>query len=344
MTSQGEAIIRYTMTNERGSSAQITNLGAAIIGINVPDRTGKIDDVVLGYSTAEDYLNDRQALGKCLGRVAGCIAQGRLTISGEEIQLERNEGRHHVHGGKNGFSERLWESRVETNRVVMSIVSEDGEGGYPAEVACEIAFDFTEEDALEITYLAKASATTALNLTHRIFWNLDGASSESIWAHELRMHADKAFEINAHQIASGVIFDTQGTPQDFGEFCAIGTHRNEAFNQIDELGGFAHPYLISDWQENILGKVAELRSQQSGRKVEILSSQRSVLLDTGNLLSGEGIPSKNGTELKDNQGVALQPMNIVTSSPSTHLPSIELRPEECYCQKTVYRFSTFEAN
>ena len=166
MTPEGEAIILYTMRNDKGAEVKISNFGAAIVSVTMPDREGRMADVVLGYKHPEGYFFDGAASGKSVGRCANRIASGRMTIEGKEYSLEVNNGPNHLHGGTKNFANRLWESRVETNRVVMSLLSEDGDQNYPGELNVEAVFDFDDDNALEITYLAKTDKTTVVNLTN----------------------------------------------------------------------------------------------------------------------------------------------------------------------------------
>ena len=174
MTPEGEAIIRYTLRNDSGAEVQLTNYGAAIVSVKMPDREGRMADVVLGYKHPEGYFFDGAASGKSVGRCANRIAFGQMTVEGKEYRLEVNNGVNHLHGGTKNFANRIWESRVETNRVVMSLLSEDGDQNYPGELNVEAVFDFDDENALEITYLARTDKTTVVNLTNHVYFNLAG--------------------------------------------------------------------------------------------------------------------------------------------------------------------------
>lgn len=186
VTPEGEAVIIYTMRNSRGSEVQVCNIGAALVSVKFADRNGHIDDTVLGYRDALSYIGDGAASGKCVGRVANRIAGGKMTVEGVEYSLEVNNGTNHLHGGTKGFANRLWESRVETNRVVFSLLSPDGDQSYPHELVVEAIYDFDDEDSLEITFLAKSDGTTPVNLTNHVYWNLSGeGSGRTILDHEL---------------------------------------------------------------------------------------------------------------------------------------------------------------
>ena len=161
MTPEGEAIILYTMRNDKGAEVKLSNFGAAIVSVTMPDREGRMADVVLGYKHPEGS-------GKSVGRCANRIASGRMTIEGKEYSLEVNNGPNHLHGGTKNFANRLWESRVETNRVVMSLLSEDGDQNYPGELNVEAVFDFDDDNALEITYLARTTSISISRATEAV--------------------------------------------------------------------------------------------------------------------------------------------------------------------------------
>ena len=287
MTPEGEAIILYTMRNDKGAEVKISNFGAAIVSVTMPDREGRMADVVLGYKHPEGYFFDGAASGKSVGRCANRIASGRMTIEGKEYSLEVNNGPNHLHGGTKNFANRLWESRVETNRVVMSLLSEDGDQNYPGELNVEAVFDFDDDNALEITYLAKTDKTTVVNLTNHVYFNLAGDGSGSILDHELRLNSSKVLEMNDKQIPTGKLLDAAGTPQDFRQFRPFRPGIGSEFNHIRDFKGYDHPFVIDGWQPNILGEVGELREKGSGRCVKILSSQPSVMVPSPLLRPGE---------------------------------------------------------
>ena len=218
LTAEGEAIVRYRMRNACGAEVELTNLGAAVTAVRVPDREGRIADVAIGYADAADYLRDPANAGKTIGRFANRIAGGLMTLDGEEYRLENNCGRNHLHGGSDGFARRIWESRVETNRVVMTLLSPDGDQGYPGELEAEAVFDFDDDNSLEITYRAATDRTTVVNLTNHLYVNLDGEQAGSVLDHELQLHASRVLEVDERQLPTGRLLDTAGTAMDFREF------------------------------------------------------------------------------------------------------------------------------
>ena len=311
MTPEGEAIIRYTLRNDSGAEVQLTNYGAAIVSVKMPDREGRMADVALGYKHPEGYFFDGAASGKSVGRCANRIAFGQMTVEGKEYRLEVNNGVNHLHGGTKNFAKRIWESRVETNRVVMSLVSEDGDQGYPGELCVEAVFDFDDDNALEITYLARTDKTTVVNLTNHVYFNLAGEGSGSVLDHELRLNSSKILEMNERQIPTG------------------------------DFKGYDHPFVVDGWKPNILGEVGTLREPRSGRSVTVLSSQPSVMIYTGNWLAGGCPETKSGGRYADYDGVAMECQNYPDAVNHPEFPSPLLRPGETYCQKIVFRFGTF---
>lgn len=338
MTPEGEAIVLYTLRNAQGAEVRLSNYGATVVAATAADRAGRMADVVLGYKRPEDYFGDSAACGKTVGRVANRIAEGCMTVEGEQYRLERNDGANHLHGGTKGFADRVWESRVETNRVVMDLLSEEGDQGYPGELHVEAIFDFDDDNALEITYLARTDRTTPVSLTSHLYFNLTGDPTRTVLDHELRLNSTEAPEMNGRQIPTGRMLEVAGTPQDFREFRPLRAGIDAEFNHIRDFGGYDHPFAIAGWQPNILGEAGCLRDPESGRRVEILSSQPSVMIYTGNHLSAVRAESKTGGRYADYAGVAIECQHFPNAVNRPEFPSPLLRPGELYCQKIVYRF------
>lgn len=342
MTPDGEAVVLYTMRNASGAEVRLSTYGAAVISVVVPDRNGRMDDVVLGYKSLESYIGDPAAMGKSVGRFVGRIAGGHMAIDGEEYRLQRNNGSDHLDGGGTcGFANRLWEGRVETNRVVMSLLSEEGDQGYPGTLAVEAVFDFDDDNALEVTYLARTDRTTVVNLTNRLYLNLSGEGSGPILSHELRLNASQALDMDARQLPTGRMPDGAGTPHDFRTFRTLSDGIDAEFNHIRDFGGGDLPFPIDGWSPNILTEAAELRDPKSGRCVRVLTSQPCVVVYTGNRLADGSSEAKSGGRYADYAGVALECRNYPDAVNRPEFPSPLLREGELYCQKTVYGFGTY---
>jgi len=337
-TPEGEAIVIYTIRNANGCEVQLCNIGASIVSVKSPDRGGKIDDIVLGYKEPMSYFGDGAASGKSVGRVANRIAKGKMTIEGVEYNLEINNGPNHLHGGSKGFANQLWESRVETNRVVFSRTSEDGEQNYPGELYVEAGYYFSDDNELEITYMARTNKTTVVNLTNHVYWNLAGeGSGKDILDHELRLNCSRVLEMDPTQIPTGEYLDVKGTPQDFTSWRKFGDEILSEFNHMKDFKGYDHFFVLDNWKPNILAEVGELRCAATGRKVEILSSQAGAMVYTGNWLEGGCPVTKSGSRYKDYAGVAIECQNYPNAVNEPRFPSVVLTPEQTYCQKIVFK-------
>ena len=341
-TPEGEAIVIYTIRNANGCEVQLCNIGASIVSVKAPDRDGKIDDIVLGYKDAMSYFGDGAASGKSVGRVANRIAKGKMTIEGVEYNLEINNGPNHLHGGSKGFANQLWESRVETNRIVFSRTSEDGEQNYPGELYVEAGYYFSDDNELEITYMARTNKTTVVNLTNHVYWNLAGeGSGKDILDHELRLNCSRVLEMDPTQIPTGEYLDVKGTPQDFTTWRKFGDEILSEFNHMKDFKGYDHFFVLDGWKPNILSEVGELRCEATGRKVEILSSQAGAMVYTGNWLEGGCPVTKSGGRYKDYSGVAIECQNYPNAVNEPSFPSVVLAADELYCQKIVFKLGTF---
>ncbi|MFI3324301.1 MAG: aldose epimerase family protein [Rikenellaceae bacterium] len=338
MTEEGEAIIAYTMRAENGSEVEVCNLGATILAVRVPDRCGKIEDIALGYPDFENMSRDCGAVGRSIGRVANRIAGGKMTIEGKEYNLAINNGVNHLHGGLKGFGVRIWESRVETNRVVMSLHSQDGDQSYPGNLDVEAIFDFDEEYSLEVTYRAVSDATTVVNLTNHAYFNLAGTGSTSVLEHELKLNATKVLEMNPYQIPTGEELEMAGTPMDFREFKRLGDAVENDFNNSTLFRGLDHFFVVDGYQKSILAENAVLRDKASGRTMTVLSSAPGLMVYTGNWLSGGSPTTKSGKPFADYEGVALECQIHPNAINTPSFPSVELASGEPFCQKIVFKF------
>ena len=231
---------------------------------------------------------------------------------------------------------------METNRVVFSRVSPDGEQNYPGELYVEAAYYFGDDNELEITYAAKSDRTTVVNMTNHVYWNLAGeGSGETIHNHELRLNCSRVLEMDPTQIPTGTLLDVKGTPQDFTSWRRFGDDLLSEFNHMKEFKGYDHFFVLDGWKPNILSEVGELRCEATGRKVEILSSQAGAMVYTGNWLEGGCPITKSGGRYKDYAGVAIECQNYPNAVNEPSFPSVVLQADELYCQKIVFKLGTF---
>lgn len=340
VTPEGAPIIRYTMTNAHGESLVLCNYGGAIIGVSVRDSKGAIDDVALGYPKWQDYISDGPAMGKSVGRYANRIAKGKFTLGEKEYRLAINNGPNALHGGPSGFHNRVWDARVEGDRVVFSYQSADMEEGYPGDLSVEVCYDWDDDANLEITYFGRSEADTIINLTNHIYFNLDGHSKGSIKGHKMQLMAEKWLPTDDTQIPTGEFADVVGTPMDFLAPTEIGSRMGEDFEALKIGKGYDHCWAIDGFAEGYeLREAAKLFAERSGRVLTVKTTQPGIQIYTGNWLSGCPI-SKDGKEYVDYDGVAMECQAFPDSPNKAEFPSVKLAAGEVYKQTIIYSFST----
>ncbi len=338
-TSEGEAIILYTMTNDQGASVELTNIGAGIVSIRVPDREGVLGDVCLGYPDPKSYFHDGPCMGKTPGRFANRIGEGRFSIDGTAYQLAQNAAGHHLHGGPNGFQNKLWSSRVETDRVVFALVSPDGDENYPGEVTAEVCYDWDDACNLEITFYAKSSAPTIINLTNHAYFNMRGEATGagSLMEQELQLNAQSFLWYDNGCIPTGEFTPVADTPMDFRTPKPIGQDIGADYEPLNIGHGYDQCWVIDGYQKGELSEVGSLYDPTSGRVMEIRSTQPGVQIYTGNFLAG--CPTAKGDRRYENRaGVAIECQALPDSPNKANFPSAVLRPEELYCETIQFHF------
>ena len=337
-TEEGEAIILYTMQNPDGSYVKLTNIGASVVAIGVPDKDGNIVDVALGYPDFIGYLNDGVSMGKSVGRFANRIAKGKFTLEGKEYTLAKNNGINHLHGGIKGFGSRLWQSRTEVNRVVFSYVSIASEERYPGEVGVEAVYDWDENHELEITYYAKSDSTTIINLTNHVYLNLKGDSCGDILSHILQLNASQYLETDNGSVPTGKYIDVEGTPMDFREEKVVGKDIEQNYSALNIGKGYDHCWVVDGWQKGKMCDVGYMYEPSTGINVDIKSTQPGVQVYTGNYLEGAGV-SKVGKEYDNRDGIAIECQGFPDSINHDNFPSPVLYPDDMYEQHIIYKFS-----
>ncbi len=339
-TPEGEAVILYKMTNGLGASVSLTNIGAAIVSIQVPDRDGRLGEVALGYSRFEDYWADGPCMGKVPGRFANRIGKGRFTLDGVEYRLAQNcSGGNHLHGGPKGFQTKLWTSRVETDRVVFGLVSPDGDENYPGELTTEVCYDWNDSCELEITIYAKTEAPTIVNLTNHAYFNLRSGDGGSVLGNELQLNSSAFLWYDAGCIPTGERTPVEGTPMDFRTAKPLGRDIDADYEPLKIGAGYDQCWLIDGWEPGKLCEVGYLYDAGTGRRMNIRSTQPGVQIYTGNWLQGCP-PSHTGVEYNNRDGVAIECQGLPDAPNKPEFPSPVLRPGETYQQTIIYQFET----
>jgi len=336
-TPDGKQISKYTLTNSKGASVVLSDLGATIVSVIVPDRDGNMADVALGYADAESYINDGPCLGKCPGRFANRIAKGKFTLEGKEYTLPINNGPNHLHGGPEGFQNKVWESRIVDNAVEFMYFSEDGEMGYPANLKVVAHFSWDEDNELEMTFTAQSDATTVVNMTNHAYFNLNGEGNGDITGHELYLNCSEYLPTDDTLIPLGESEPVAGTPMDFVTPKLLGKDLHADFPAINYGKGYDNCFVIDGKEAGQLQTAAELYSPESGRVLKITTTQPAVQVYTGNWLSG--CPAgKNGHTYQDYYGVAIECQHFPDSPNRPEYPTTVLKAGEVYSEAIIYAF------
>lgn len=337
-SASGQDIYKYTVTNASGASVVLSSVGAGIVSINVPDRDGKMADVVIGYGDPLSYFADGPCAGKCPGRYANRIAKGHLVIDGKEYSLPINNACNHLHGGPEGFQNQVWDSRVEGNAVEFMYFSKDGEMGYPGNLKVVAHYEWSEENELTLTFTAETDAPTVVNLTNHSYFNLNGEGSGTVLEHQLKLNASEFLPTDDTLIPVGEPADVAGTPMDFVEPKEIGKEIKADFPALTYGKGYDNCFVIDGAEEGQIQTAAELYSPVSGRVLEVLTTQPGVQVYTGNWL--EGCPAgKNGHIYHDYDAVAIECQHYPDSPNNPDYPRTLLRPGEVFQQAIIFSFS-----
>ena len=334
----GKEIILYTIQNGSGAFVRLSSVGAGIVSIAVPDKDGKLADVVLGYPDAASYFADGPCAGKCPGRYANRIAKGKFTLDGVEYTLPINNGPNHLHGGPQGFQNQVWDSRIADDAVEFMYFSEDGEAGFPGNLKVVARYEWDEDNALKLYFSARTDKATVVNLTNHAYFNLNGEGNGDILGHELKLNASVYLPTDDTLIPVGEPDPVAGTPMDFLEFKKIGAEIKEDFAALKYGKGYDNCWMIDGYEPGQLQSAAKLYSPQSGRMLEVLTTQPAVQIYTGNWLAG--CPAgKCGRSYFDYEGVAIECQHCPDSPNKPDYPTTVLRPEESFEEAIIWQFS-----
>lgn len=333
----GKEIYKYRITNKSGAYVELGSVGAAITGIHVPDKGGKLCNVVLSYPDAASYFGDGPCAGKCPGRFANRIALGKFTLDGIGYTLPVNNGPNHLHGGPEGFQNKVWESRIEGDAVEFMYFSEDGEAGYPGNLKVIAHYEWSEENELRLTFTAQTDAPTVINMTNHVYFNLNGEGD--CLGHILKLNASEYLPTSDSLIPLGDSEPVAGTPLDFTVAKPIGRDIKEDFPALNYGKGYDNCYIIDGAEKGQIQLAAELYSEESGRLLEVFTTQPGVQVYTGNWL--EGCPKGDGgREYHDYDAVAIECQHYPDAPNHPDYPSAVLRSGETFEEAIIWKFST----
>jgi aldose 1-epimerase len=337
-TPRGETVELFTLTNQHGLQAAITNYGGIVVSLLVPDRHARLADVVLGFDSLDGYLAGHPYFGAIIGRYGNRIANARFTLDGITYSLAANNGPHHLHGGIRGFDKAVWNVvTASRNLLRLSHLSPDGDEGYPGALRVEVTYTLTPANELRIDYVATTDKPTVVNLTNHSYFNLAGQGRTDVLLHQVKFHADYFTPVGAGLIPTGELRPVRGTPFDFTTFRTIGERINAPDEQIRFGGGYDHNFVLRS-RGGSLALAAEVYEPTSGRVMEVLTTEPGMQFYTGNFLDGS-IRGKSGKPYGKRAAFCLETQHFPDSPNQPSFPSTVLRPGQQFQSTTVYRFS-----
>lgn len=338
-TPDGRNVSRFVLTNANGVEVTITEYAAAITSLKAPDRNGRFADIVLGFDSLDGYLQDKAFLGAVVGRYANRIANARFSLDGKEYRLVANNRQHTLHGGSEGFHKKVWVPRASgENFVALAYVSPDGEQGFPGNLTADVTYTLTDANELKLEYRATTDKPTVVNLSGHAYFNLADEGHGDILHHELMMDADLFIPTDATSIPTGEFRPVVGSPFDFTRFTRIGDHIASNDEQVALGSGYDRCWVLRKKQVGQLTRAASVREPNSGRSLEVWTTEPGIQFYSGNFLDGT-IQGRRGNVYRQHSGFCLETQHFPDSPHHAHFPSTVLRPGEEYRSTTVYILS-----
>ena len=335
---KGKDVSLFTLKNSNGLIAQITNFGAKIVSLYAPDRKGQLADVLQGYETVEEWMEGFPFFGAICGRYANRIANAKFDIDGTKYELPVNNGPNCLHGGPEGFNDQVFDVIASTgNSLTLIYHSADGEEGFPGNLDFTVKYTLTDDNELVLDYNGKTDKATHVNICSHGFFNLAGCDHDDVTGHNLMINAKDYTPVNEVQIPTGEIASVVGTPMDFRTQHTIGDRIDNDTDQLKFGGGYDHNWIL-DKPLNELGLAAVYSDPDSGRKMEVYTTQPGLQVYTSNW--HENYKGKNGTTYTKRSAICLEAQHYPDSPNQDHFPSTLLKPGERYQHSCIYKFST----
>ena len=329
----------YTLKNKSGMEVCITNFGGRIVSIMVPDKDGKMQDVVLGFDNIDDYIRIPSDFGASIGRYANRIAQGRFVLDNDTIQLPQNNFGHCLHGGPQGWQYQVYDANLIDNTTLeLTRLSPDGDENFPGNVTAKVTFKLSDDNALEIKYSATTDKKTIINMTNHSYFNLSGDPSQPATDHILYVNADNYTPVDSTFMTTGEIIPVKDTPMDFITPKAIGQDITKYdFVQLKNGNGYDHNWVLNT-NGDITKPAARLTSPQSGITLEVYTNEPGIQVYTGNFLDGS-IQGKKGITYNQRASVCLETQHYPDSPNKPQWPSVILEPGQTYNSECIFKFS-----
>ncbi len=335
----GKQVRLETITNANGLEMTVTNFGAKVVSLMVPDKEGNFADIVLGFDNIDAYLVAKEPyFGAAIGRYGNRIANGKFTLNGEEFTLAVNNGINHLHGGLKGYNAVVWDmERTDANTLTFSYLSPDMEEGYPGNLSIKMVYSLTNENELKVTYEATTDKATVLNLTHHSFFNLHGAGNGTINDHILYLNADYFTPTDSGLIPTGEIVAVAGTPMDFTSPTEIGLRVDTDFEALNLGNGYDHNFVLNQTEPKQLILAATVLEPVSGRYMEVTTDEPGIQFYGGNFLNGTAI-GKGGKNYEFRGAFCLETQHFPDSPNKPNFPSTVLNPGDTYTHTCIYKF------
>lgn len=336
----GQEVALHTLTNVHGVEVRVITYGAIIQSIRTPDRNGVFDDVTLGYDSLPDYIDASPYFGAVVGRYGNRIAKGQFMLDGKRYTLATNNGANALHGGVRGFDKQVWRATPQLGDssagVMLTLVSPDGDEGYPGTLTARVTYTLTDGDELAVDYDASTTAATPVNLTQHTYFNLAGSRSDDVLAHVLTLNADRYTPVDSTLIPTGELAPVAGTPFDFRTPTAIGARIDQPDPQLKNGGGYDHNMVLTK-SGNELSLAASVFEPTTGRTLTVHTTEPGVQFYSGNFLDGT-LTGKRGRVYGKRSGFCLETQHFPDSPNHENFPSAILRPREVYQSRTVFAF------
>jgi aldose 1-epimerase len=344
-TPDGQSVDLFLLTNDKHMEVSITNYGGIVVSVRVPDRSGKLADVVLGYDTVEEYAAGKAHFGGTIGRYANRIAHGQFKLDGKTYTLPKNDGANTLHGGLTSFDKKFWQASEHTTSTDVSLeltyLCKDGEEGFPGNLTVKVDFILpNDRNELQIDYTATTDKDTVVNLTNHSYFNLAGEGNGDILKHQLTLFASNFTPVDAGLIPTGEIREVKNTPFDFLQPHAIGARINDPDEQLKLGLGYDHNWVIDHGPADLqIVRAAKVVDPSSGRVLEILTTEPGVQFYSANHLNPAD-PGKNKHHYAARTAFCLETQHFPDSPNQENFPSTTLKPGETFRSTTIYRFST----
>ena len=328
----------YTLKNKSGMEVCITNFGGRIVSIMVPDKDGKMQDVVLGFDNIDDYIRIPSDFGASIGRYANRIAQGRFVLDNDTIQLPQNNFGHCLHGGPQGFQYRVFDAELlNPQELQLTYRAEDGEEGFPGNITCKVLMKVTDDNAIDIQYEAETDKPTIVNMTNHSYFNLEGDAGNNS-GHLLMVDADYYTPVDSTFMTTGEIVPVEGTPMDFRTPTPVGERINDYdFVQLKNGNGYDHNWVLNT-KGDVTRKCASLKSPKTGIVLDVYTNEPGIQVYAGNFLDGS-LTGKKGITYNQRASVCLETQKYPDTPNKAEWPSAVLRPGEKYTSQCIFKFS-----